>query len=105
MSTDAPCSCAASAAQNAALPPPTTMTSASSFAMPIPLRHPYNLLLRRHHRHSAVRLRPAAGVVHEFLHLGKLAGIELAARLGDRQHVPPGRQRMQGDGEVAEDFL
>src|ERR1700716_2010803 len=34
MSTEAPCSCAAKAAQNAALPAPTTMTSYSCIAVP-----------------------------------------------------------------------
>src|SRR5262245_17087768 len=33
ISTEAPCSCAASAAQNAALPAPTTMTSACELAI------------------------------------------------------------------------
>src|SRR5262252_5324832 len=33
ISTEAPCSCAASAAQNAAFPAPTTMTSACEFAI------------------------------------------------------------------------
>src|SRR5215831_15709381 len=109
ISTDAPCSCAASAAQNAALPPPTTMTSASDFAIS-PLTRYLRLVgadLRREGRgvsDAAMGLRPARRVMHEFFDLGELCGIELAARLGDRKHVPPGRQRVQRHAEIAQDF-
>ena len=40
--------------------------------------------------------------MHEFLHFGKLRRVELAALLGDREHIPPGREVMQGHAEVAE---
>src|ERR1700732_4259108 len=99
MSTDAPCSCAASAAQNAALPPPTTMTSASDFAISPLTRylrlvgadlertdrgvcrhgsaslrpgHPSSLLLRRSGGDAAMGFRPARRVMHEFFDLGEL---------------------------------
>src|SRR5262249_34932848 len=122
MSPDPPRSCPASPAQNPALPPPTTMTSASDFAIS-PLtrylrlvgadlrragrgvcRHghgslrpdpPFSLLLGRSGSDAAMGLRPARRVMHEFFDLGEFCRVELAARLGDRKHVPPGRQRVQ----------
>jgi hypothetical protein len=45
----------------------------------------------------AMRFRPAGRVVHEFLDLRQHFRIELVARLGDRDDVPPGRKRMQLD--------
>src|SRR5258706_764000 len=107
MSTDAPCSCAASAAQNAALPPPTTMTSASDFAISPLTRylrlvgadlgrtgrvcqhgqgslradHPFSLLLGRSGGDAAMGLRPTRRVMHEPFDFGELCRVELAARL------------------------
>ena len=49
-------------------------------------------LLRRF-GHPAMRLRPAGRIVDEFLHLGQHLGLELAARLGDVEHVAPGGER------------
>src|SRR3954454_1383866 len=49
-------------------------------------------------------LRPARRVMHELFNLGELGGIELAARLGDRQYVPPGCKRMQRHAEIADDL-
>src|SRR5262245_2752159 len=57
------------------------------------------------YRDAAVRLRPAGRVVQEFLDLGELDRIELAAGLGEFQHVPPGAQVVQFDAEIAEDLL
>src|SRR5215475_3229941 len=112
MSTDAPCSCAASAAQNAALPPPTTMTSASDFAISPLTRylrlvgadlgrtgrgvcqhghgssragHPFSPLLGCSGSDAAMGFRPAGRVMHEFFDLGELCRVELAARLGNRE--------------------
>src|ERR1041384_1578247 len=56
-------------------------------------------------RDAAMRLRPAGGVVQEFLDLGELDRIELAAGLGVFEHVPPGAEVMQLDVEVGQDFL
>src|SRR5262245_64893008 len=53
---------------------------------------------------AAMGLRPARRVMHELLDLGELGGVELAALLGDREHVPPGRQRVQRHAEIAQDF-
>src|ERR1041384_3651280 len=52
-----------------------------------------------------MRLRPARRIVQELLDLLKLDRIELAAGLGEGQHVPPGAQVMQLDVEVGEDFV
>src|SRR5690349_24447544 len=54
---------------------------------------------------AAMRLRPAGGIVHESLHLAQELRIELTARLCHRQHVPPRRELVQRDAEIAEDFL
>src|SRR3954453_21476582 len=56
-------------------------------------------------RNAAVRLRPAAGIAQEFLDLVELDRVELAAGLGEGEHVPPGAEMMQLDVEVGEDFL
>src|SRR3954468_2622140 len=56
-------------------------------------------------RHTAIDFRPAGGVVQELLDLGKLGRIELAAGLGELEHVPPRAQMMQLDVEVGEDLL
>src|SRR6478672_2448415 len=50
-------------------------------------------------------LRPAGGVAEELLDLGELDRIELAAGLGELQHVPPGAKMVQLDVEVGEDFF
>src|SRR5579862_2286071 len=100
MTTLAPASCAASAAQNAALPAPTTITSATWFGISsLP-----SILFRRL-RDAAMRLRPGGGILHEFFHFLELALVELAALLGDFQHVPPGGERVQRDTEVFQYFF
>src|SRR5438128_3306025 len=48
-------------------------------------------------------LRPTRRVVHEPFDFGELCRVELAARLGNREHVPPGRQRMERHAEIAQD--
>src|SRR5580704_17890721 len=98
MMTLAPCSCAASAAQNAALPAPITITSADSFAIPV-------LLLLRRLGDAAVRLRPRRRIVHELFDFRESGFVEFAALLGDRQHVPPGGERMQRHAEIAENLF
>src|SRR5882672_8138100 len=80
--TDAPASRAAKAAQNAALPPPTTMTSHSFMESTAgPSRPP-------------MRLRPTARIAHEGLYVVQFLAVEFFASLRHRQHVPPRRQRM-----------
>src|SRR3954451_19898433 len=56
-------------------------------------------------RDTAVHLRPAVGIVHEVLDLGELSRVELPARLGDGENVPPGGEVMHGDAEIADDFF
>src|ERR1700722_860564 len=53
---------------------------------------------------ATMRLRPAGGVMHELLDFGEHLRLELVRRLGDPQPVPPRRERVHGDAEVAEDF-
>src|SRR4029079_19080554 len=62
-------------------------------------------LLGRGLRHAAVRLRPAGRIVQELLDLAKLDRVELAACLGELEHVPPRAQMMQLDVEVGKDFF
>jgi len=50
-------------------------------------------------------LRPAGGIVQELLDLGELHRIELAAGLGELQHIPPGAQMMQLDVKLGQDLL
>src|SRR5258708_19605120 len=80
--TDAPASRAARPAQNAALPPPTTMTSHSFMDSTAGPRRP------------PMRFRPAARIAHEGLYIVQFLAVEFFASLGLRQHIPPGRQRM-----------
>src|SRR5262245_2063669 len=54
---------------------------------------------------AAVRLRPARGVVQELLDFVELDRIELAAGLGEFEHVPPRGEMVQRDAEVAQDIL
>src|SRR5262245_11406379 len=54
---------------------------------------------------AAVRFRPARRIAQEFFDLIELDRIELAAGLGELQHVPPGTQVVQLDIEIAKDFL
>src|SRR5262249_52341183 len=95
ITTLAPCSCAANAAQNAALPAPTTITSALCAAI---------RLLRRL-RGAAMRFRPGSGVFHELFDLPELAFVEGAALLGRLQNVPPCGERVQRHAELAHDLL
>src|SRR5215475_4888277 len=92
MSTEAPASRAASAAQNAALPPPTTMTSHSF------------MRLSAEAGGSPVRFRPAARIAHEGLDFVQLGHFEFFALFGDRQNIPPGRERMMGNTQIRQDF-
>src|SRR6185369_11109120 len=52
-------------------------------------------------RYAAVRGRPWRGRVQEFLDFRDLRGGEIAAFLYDLEHVPPGREVMQLDAELA----
>src|SRR5215475_7358672 len=92
MSTEAPASRAARAAQNAALPPPTTMTSHSFIRSSAEAGG------------SPVRFRPAARIAHEGLDFVQLGSVEFLALLRDRQHVPPGGERMMRDAQIGQDF-
>src|SRR4029079_16142 len=56
-------------------------------------------------RDAALRLRPTGGIVPKFLDLLQLDRSELAAGLGEGQHVPPGAEVMQLDVEVGEDLV
>src|SRR5439155_9777965 len=94
ITTLAPCSCAASAAQKAALPAPTTITSAVAA-----------IALLRCLRGATMRFRPGGGILHEFFGFAEFAFIEGAALLGRVEHVPPGRERVQRDAKLAQDLL
>src|SRR6267142_1809160 len=89
ISTEAPFSRAASAAQYAALPPPTTMTSQSFMLSACP-------------RSAAMGLRPAARIAHERLDFGELAGIKAFALLCNGEHVPPGGEMVMRDAHIGE---
>src|SRR5215217_9259036 len=52
-----------------------------------------------------MRPRPASRIAHESLSVGELALLELAARFRNGQHIPPGREVMHGNSEVADDFF
>src|SRR3954471_1399189 len=56
-------------------------------------------------RDTAVHFRPAVGIVHEVLDLGELGSVELPARLGDGENVPPSGEVMHGDADVADDLF
>src|SRR5258708_38186308 len=88
--TDAPASRAARPAQNAALPPPTTMTSHSFMDSTAGPRRP------------PMRFRPTARVAHEGLHIVQFLAIEFFAFLGHGQHVPPRRQRMMRNAKIVQ---
>src|SRR3977135_4043173 len=88
MRTDAPASRAARPAQNAALPPPTTMTSHSFMDSTADPRRP------------PMRFRPAARIAHEGLYVVQFLAVEFLASLGHRQHVPPRRQGVMRNAEI-----
>ena len=44
--------------------------------------------------------RPALGVVEEGAHPADIVARQPAVLLGGRQHVPPGREPVQGDSEL-----
>src|SRR5258708_17328413 len=88
--TDAPASRAARPAQNAALPPPTTMTSHSFMDSTAGPRRP------------PMRFRPAARIAHEGLYIVQFLAVEFFASLGLRQPIPPGRQRMVRYAEIGQ---
>src|SRR6478672_6087119 len=92
MRTEAPASRAARAAQNAALPPPTTMTSQSFMDSTAGPRRP------------PMRFRPAARIAHEGLHIVQFLAVEFLASLGHGQHIPPGRQRMMLAPEIGQEL-
>src|SRR5882672_4078854 len=86
--TDAPASRAASAAQYAALPPPTTMTSHSFMDSTAGPRRP------------PMRFRPAARIAHEGLYVVQFLAVEFLAFLCDGEHVPPRRQGVMRNAEI-----
>src|SRR5712671_3516188 len=90
MRTDAPASRAARLAQNAALPPPTTMTSHSFMDSTAGPRRP------------PMRFRPAARIAHEGLYVVQFLAVEFFASLGLGQHIPPGRQRMMRNTQIGQ---
>src|SRR5574338_1357948 len=59
----------------------------------------------RRFRSAAVRFRPAGRIANELLDLDQHLYIELAARLRHAEHVSPGRERVHGDTEIAEDLF
>src|SRR5262249_16961890 len=64
-----------------------------------------SVILLRGFGRAAMRFRPAGRIADEFLHLGQHLRLEFPACPGDRQYILPGRERMQRDAEIAEDFL
>src|SRR5947207_3596095 len=54
---------------------------------------------------AAVRGRPFGRLVQELLELRNLRGLQIAALLHHRQHIPPSRQAVQPHAEVGERFL
>ena len=49
-----------------------------------------------------MRFRPAARILHEGLHFRQFLRIELAACLGDLQHVTPCGKRVMLDAEIVQ---
>src|SRR5689334_21736364 len=68
-----------------------------------PTRYDDAALLGGGVRHAAMGLRPAGRIVQEFLDLLQLDRVELAAALGEVEHVPPGAEVMHLDAEIGQD--